>query len=207
MLVVDNHPVVRLGLMTALSTEPWVAVVHEACCAAEAIHLAVTEQVDIATVDLRLGDEDGIDVVRRLRAARPGLPVLVLTMLADDGQVTRALNAGAAGYVLKDSSCRELVEALDLVRRGGMVLGPGVAARVPGAAEHTGRTGHLFDQLTAREREIARQLARGASSVEIARAIGVKPKTVQNQMTALLLKLGVSDRVAAALLLREYGFG
>lgn len=206
-LVVDDHPVVRAGMRCALTAQPWVAVVHEASCTADALRLVVTEHIDVAAVDLRLGDEDGVECVRKLRVARPGLPVLVVTMMADEALVARALDAGAAGYLLKSGRIEELVEALDLVQRGGTVLGPGVEATRSVAGRSAGRSPSPLDHLTRREREIARLLSRGAGSAEIARALGVKQKTIQNQMPSLLLKLGVPDRVAAVLLLRDAELG
>jgi two-component system, NarL family, nitrate/nitrite response regulator NarL len=204
-LIVDDHPIVRRGLAMVLSVEPWVRAVHEVATAADAVREAVLHAVDLVAMDLRLRDGDGVDATRRILAARPQTIVVVVTMVADDAEVARALEAGARGYLLKTSPPEELCAALALAAGGGIVLGSGLGPRVLGSAGASGALPPPFDRLTPRERELAQHLARGEPNLRIARALGVSEKTVRNQISALLVKLGVPDRVAAVLLAREAG--
>lgn len=205
-LVVDDHPIVRRGLSLLLSVERWVGDVYEADSVESAVREAVLHDPQLVTLDLRLGDGDGVDATRRLLAAKPGLIVVIVTMVADDDEVARALRAGARGYVLKSSSPEDVCAALSLARRGGLVLGPGLG---PGAitAEPVDALPAPFNRLTTRERVLAQRLALGEPNLRIARALGVSEKTVRNQISSLLVKLGVPDRVAAALLARDAGLG
>lgn len=189
-----------------LNLEPWVDAVHEASGAGDAVREAVLHRVDLVLMDLRLGEDgDGVEVTRRLLAARPAAVVVVVTMVADDEEVARALEAGARGYVLKTCAPDELCAALALARRGGIVLGPGLGPPVLAAAPRVGSIPPPFDRLTPRELELAQHLARGDSNLRMARGLGISEKTVRNQVSSLLVKLGVPDRVAAVLLAREAG--
>ncbi|HEX8508255.1 MAG TPA: response regulator transcription factor [Propionibacteriaceae bacterium] len=206
-LIVDDHPIVRRGLVSLLSVEPWVRHVYEAASAAEAVREAVLHQVDVVAMDLRLGDRDGVEATQKLLAARPGATVVMVSMVADVDQVARALEAGARGYVLKTSPPEDICAALDLARRGGVVLGSGLG---PAVLTSGGNERQLwpapFDALSPRELALAQQLARGEPNARIARTLGVSEKTVRNQVSSLLVKLEVPDRVAAVLLAREAGF-
>jgi two-component system nitrate/nitrite response regulator NarL len=204
-LVVDDHPIVRRGLVLLLSVEPWVRHVYEAATVADAVREAVVHHVDLVALDLRLGREDGVEATRRLLAARPDLTVVMITMVVDDEEVARALQAGARGYVLKTSPPEDICAALSLALRGGIVLGPGLGPGVLGPSGRQDGWPAPFDQLSPRERELAKQLALGEPNARIARMLGISEKTVRNQVSALLVKLGVPDRVAAVLLTREAG--
>ncbi len=221
-LVVDDHPIVRRGLASVLSVEPWVGAVHEASGGPTAVRLAVTEHVDVVSMDLRLHSlpssapgmgstgaaMDGIETTRALLRARPEAAVLILTMVLDEVAVADALSAGARGYLLKSTDPADVVDALHLVANGGVVLGAGVG---PDAfrAHPAGDTAWPapFDQLTDRERRLAQLVASGLSNARIAREMEVSDKTVRNQVSALLVRLSVPDRVAVALLARDRGFG
>ncbi|WP_229068761.1 response regulator transcription factor [Actinoplanes sp. DH11] len=205
-LIVDDHPVVRRGLRTMLEDEPWVAEVVEAAGVDEAVRQAVTRQVHVVAMDISLPDGDGIEATRRILQARAEVAVVILTMAEDQHLVTRALRAGARGYVLKATDPDAVIDALRTVAAGGIVLGPAVGAAMLASLRHDpGRLPAPFDQLTTRERDILTRLAAGDSNARIARRLGLSEKTVRNQLTPIFTKLGVSDRVQAALLARDAG--
>jgi DNA-binding NarL/FixJ family response regulator len=157
-------------------------------------------------MDLRLGDDDGVAATERLLSACPDATVVMVTMVADVEQVARALQAGARGYLLKTSPPEDICAALALARRGGLVLGSGLGPAVFGSGSQEQQTWPApFDRLSTRERTLAQQLARGEPNARIARALGVSEKTVRNQISSLLVKLEVPDRIAAVLLAREVG--
>ncbi|RKN47618.1 response regulator transcription factor [Micromonospora endolithica] len=208
-LIVDDHPVVRRGLRTMLDGESWVAQVWEAASCAEALATVTAHQVDVVAMDIALPDGDGVRATAQILRHRPRIAVLMLTMADDDELVARALQAGARGYLLKDTDPDVVVDALRTAAFGGLVLGPGV--RLPGTTAPPGRLPPPaalpppFDQLTPREQEILRHLAAGEGNAEIARRFGISAKTVRNQVSAVFAKLGVGDRVRAALLARDAG--
>lgn len=207
-LLVDDQALFREGLRTLLSVEPSVLVVGEAKDGQEA--LALVEQVhpSVVLMDLRMPGLDGVAATRRLRARFPRTQVLVLTTFDDDASIFEAVRAGAVGYLLKDASAETLVAAIHAADRGDSVLQPSVARRL---MEEFSRLSTLapspaqrFD-LSAREEEVLRLLARGASNKEIASALQVVEGTVKNHVTRILEKLEVADRTQAALKAREAG--
>ena len=207
-LIVDDHPVVRRGLRTMLEDEPWVEEVVEAATVAEAIKEAVTRQAHVVAMDVALPDGDGIDATRRIVRACPEVRVLVLTMADDEDTVARALEAGARGYLLKDTDPDAVIDSLRTVAAGGIVLGPRIGlAVIAAAARRPARLPPPLDQLTPREYEILTLLASGESNARIARRLGVTEKTIRNQLTNVFSKLEVADRVQAALLARRMGVG
>ncbi|MFK3980691.1 response regulator [Micromonospora sp. NPDC050397] len=205
-LIVDDHPVVRRGLRTMLEDEPWVERVVEAATCAEAVGLAVTEQVGVVAMDVALPDGDGVEATARIVRSRPEAYVLMLTMADDEEVVSRSLRAGARGYVLKDTDPDTVVDALRTVAGGGLVLGPRIGPAVLTTLQRQPvELPAPFDQLTPRERDILRYLAAGEPNARIARRFGLSEKTIRNQVSALFAKLGVADRVQAALLARDAG--
>lgn len=210
-LVVDDHPIFRHGLASVLILEPWVGAVHEAADTEAAVRTAVTEPVDVVSMDLRLttsagdGDPpDGLQATRQLLRVRPQAAVLVLTMVLDESLVAEALAIGARGYLLKSAAPADVVEALHLVARGGVVLGAGVG---PSALRRSAGDSWPapFDALTDRERQLTQLVSQGCSNALIARTLAISDKTVRNQLSGLLVRLAVPDRVAVALLARERG--
>jgi two-component system nitrate/nitrite response regulator NarL len=206
LLIVDDHPVVRRGLCTMLEGEPWVEEVVEAATVAEAVKEAVSRQVQVVAMDVALPDGDGIDATRRILRACPDVRVLVLTMADDADIVARAFDAGARGYLLKDTDPEVVIDALRTVAAGGVVLGPRIGLEIIKAVQYKpARLSPPLDQLTPREYEILTLLASGESNARIARRLGVTEKTVRNQLTNVFSKLAVGDRVQAVLLARRMG--
>jgi two-component system nitrate/nitrite response regulator NarL len=205
-LIVDDHPVVRRGLRTMLEGETWVDEVTEAATVAEAVKEAVTRQVHVVAMDVSLPDGDGIDATRRILRARPDAMVLMLTMADDEDVVARSMEAGARGYLLKDTDPETVIDALRTVAGGGVVLGPRIGPAVIRAASRQPATlPPPLDELTPRELEVLGLLAAGESNARIARQLGLSEKTVRNQLSHVFAKLGVADRVQAALLARSMG--
>ncbi|MBW4705507.1 MULTISPECIES: response regulator transcription factor [unclassified Micromonospora] len=205
-LVVDDHPVVRRGLRTMLEGETWVDGVVEAATCAEAVSIALTEPVGVVAMDVALPDGDGVEATRRIVQARPETRVLMVTMSDDEDVVSRSLRAGARGYVLKDTDPDVIVDALRTVAGGGLVLGPRIGPQVlTSLRRQPVELPPPFDRLTPRERDILRRLAAGDTNARIARHFGLSEKTVRNQLSAVFAKLGVADRVQAALLARDAG--
>jgi DNA-binding NarL/FixJ family response regulator len=205
-LIVDDHHIVRRGLRIMLEGERWVDAVVEAATAADAVKQAVSHRVDVVAMDVMLPDGDGIEATRRILQSRPGVRVLMVTMADDDDVVARALAAGARGYVLKDTDPDAVVDALRTIAGGGVVLGPRIGSVILNNLRRTPAVRPPpFDTLSVRELDILALLASGDSNARIARHLGVSEKTVRNQLSIMFVKLGVTDRVQAALLARDAG--
>lgn len=203
-VLVDDHPVVRAGLAALLETDPRLTVVAEAADAAAAV--AAVESLagaddgtpDLVLMDLQLGDgPNGIAATRTLRATHPEVQVLVLTTFDTDADVLGALDAGAVGYVLKDSPTDALIGAVVDAAHGRSVLAPEVQARL---VQRVARPGGA---VSARETEILALLATGASNRQIARALFISESTVKTHLVHLYGKLGVDNRTAAISTARE----
>ena len=196
-LIVDDHPVVRRGLRVLLEVQDGIEVTGEAGDGATALALAAEHAPDVILLDLKLPGLDGIAVLGELRARDSAARVLVLTSATEPASAGLAVRSGAAGVVYKDVDPDALVRAIRSVHDGHVLLAPeaaGALARAPGAAVAG------IDALTAREREVLAEIAKGRSNREIARALGVAEKTVKAHVSSVLAKLGVQDRTQAALL-------
>jgi DNA-binding NarL/FixJ family response regulator len=202
-LVVDDHPVFRDGLAALLDATPDTTVVARAGDGKEAVEAARRSPVDVVLMDLNLPTMSGVEATSRICAMPAPPAVLVLTMVDDDDTVLAALRAGARGYVLKGASGEEIAAAVRTVASGGAVFGAGVAARVLASTTSPPAAAEDPDGLTSREREVLAQLATGASNTQIARALGLSVKTVQNYVSRILDKMQVTDRTQAALRARE----
>jgi two-component system, NarL family, response regulator LiaR len=197
-LVADDHPVVRQGLRTFLATQDDLDVVGEAATCTEAAERAAELRPDVVLLDLVMPGGDGIEAARKIRDASPGSKVIVLTSSPDDATVLPALEAGAAGYLLKDVEPQELAEGVRRVHRGESLLHPAVAPRV--IREAVGpSTASAREALTPRELDVLRLLARGLPNKLIARELGIAERTVKTHVSSILAKLGVTDRTQAAL--------
>lgn len=183
----DDHPPLRAGLAAILNDQPDIQVVGEAGTGREALEAEAV--ADVYIVDLRMPEGDGIHVIEQLMKRDPASKVLVLTTYDNEEDVFRALEAGARGYLLKDTTTEELVSALRLVRAGERYLPQGIATRL---ADRLVRP-----TLTPRELDVLRLVAKGRTNKELASAMFVSEETVKTHMKALYLKLGVHDRAEA----------
>lgn len=207
-LVVDDHPMYRDGLVTAIGTMTDVEVVGAAADGEEAVREAARLAPDVVVMDLHMPNVNGIDATRRILATQPAVAVLVLTMLDGDDSVFAAMRAGARGYLLKGADRAEIRQALDTVSRGGIVFSSGIATRV--LAFFAGGdpvTLAPFPALTDREREILDLVARGLTNPEIARRLVLSPKTVRNHVSNVFAKLAVATRAEAVAQARDAGLG
>jgi DNA-binding NarL/FixJ family response regulator len=193
-LVVDDHPVVRQGLRTFLDLQDDITVVGEAAEGESGVAAAEELRPDVVLLDLRMPGSDGLAALHGLRERRNPARVLVITSFTEPAAVLPAVKAGAAGYVYKDVDPPALAAAIRSVHAGHVLLHPDVVRQL--AASEAAPAG---PQLTAREREVLAELARGLSNREIARSLSVSEKTVKTHVSAILTKLGVQDRTQAAL--------
>ena len=201
LLVVDDHEVVRQGLVALLDRREGFQVVAEAGTAAEAVEQALRFEPDIVVMDVRLPDGSGIEACREIRAELPTTRVVMLTSYPDEEAVLSAIVAGASGYLLKQIRARDLVAALETVGRGGSLLDPAVTEKVlerirriaAGASEHD-----EISQLTSQERKILLLVAEGKTNKEIASEIFLSDKTVKNYVSSILAKLNLERRAQAA---------
>jgi DNA-binding NarL/FixJ family response regulator len=193
-LVVDDHPVVRQGLRTFLDLQDDITVVGEAADGAGCLEAAEELDPDVVLLDLKMPGSDGVEALRGLRERGRRARVLVVTSFPEPAAVLPAVRAGAAGYVYKDVDPPALAAAIRAVHAGHVLLHPDVARLLAAGQDRPAGT-----QLTARERDVLTEIARGRSNREIARGLGVSEKTVKTHVSAVLAKLGVQDRTQAAL--------
>ncbi|MEV4627315.1 response regulator transcription factor [Micromonospora sp. NPDC049523] len=204
--VVDDHPVFRLGMTALLGTLTGIECVGEAVDVASALELAATHAPDVILMDLHLGERSGVEATRLIRSGHPEIAVLVVTMFDDDDSLFGALRAGASGYLLKGASPQQVERGVRAVANGELLLGPEIGARAVGFLTR-GAEPLPFPQLTDREREILDHVAQGLDNTTIAQRLALRPKTVRNHLSNILVKLGVSDRAQAIVRARENGLG
>ena len=200
LLVVDDHEVVRQGLVALLSRRPNLHVVAEAGTVAEAIEAARRFQPELVIMDVRLPDGSGIEACREIREERPETRVVMLTSYPDEDAVLSAIVAGASGYLLKQVRARDLVDALERVARGESLLDPAVTGRVLERVRRiaTGDQPDELSQLTPQERKILALVAEGKTNKEIAAEVFLSDKTVKNYVSSILAKLNLERRAQAA---------
>ncbi|PUB32072.1 LuxR family two component transcriptional regulator [Promicromonospora sp. AC04] len=210
-LVADDDPVVRFGLKMMLGGAPDLRVVAEASNGAEAVELARRHHPDVVLMDIRMPGTDGLTATETLRSRSPAPQVMVLTTFDADAHVLRALRAGAAGFLLKDTPPDELVVAIRHAAQGRPVLSPEVTrrliARVAESGQDTRRAAarRRLDALSDREREVAVEIGAGRSNAEIAARQHLGLTTVKTHASAILAKLGLNNRVQVALLVHDAG--
>jgi RNA polymerase sigma factor (sigma-70 family) len=189
-LLADDHNLVRAGVRKILEADPRMRVVAEAADGRAALAALEQEAVDVLVLDLSMPDLDGLEVLRRARKSHPDLRVLVLTMHADPEYVARAVEAGANGYLLKDSAVQDLVAGIEAAVAGRSYYSPPIQAAL--AEILRSRTNpRPFDQLTDREREVLRAVAKGLPTKEIASQLGISVRTVETHRANLMRKLDV----------------
>jgi two-component system, NarL family, response regulator LiaR len=205
-LVVDDHAVVREGLRTFLELQEGIAVVGEAADGEEAVRQAEALRPDVIVMDLVMPRLDGVGAMRELRRRLPSARVIVLTSFVEDERLLPAIQAGAAGYLLKNVAPAELARAVRAAHAGEALIDPVVAARLVDAiAQPPGEPAP--ERLTAREQEVLALIARGFSNKRIARELGIAEKTVKTHVGHVLAKLGVADRTQAAVHAVRAGLG
>ena len=195
-VLADDHNVVRQGLRALLETEPDFRIVGEAGDGPEAVHLVERLQPDVLVLDLMLPGLSGLEVTRLVRQGSSQTRVLILSMYADEAYVLRALKNGAAGYVLKDSSAADLVQAVREVAGGRRYLSPPLSERAIEryAQRAEGVTEDSYELLTTREREVLHLAAEGHTNAEIAARLGISPRTVETHRANLMRKLGLESQ-------------
>ena len=200
-LLADDHPVVRAGLVAILGTQPDFEVVGEAATGREVLERVAALRPDVLLLDLEMPESDGVTVLERLREAASPTRTIVFTVFDSDERILGAVRAGAQGYLLKGAPREEIFRAVRVVSAGGSLLQPIVASRVLRSLQ-SGRDSREAapDLLTAREREVLALLARGKTNKEIAAALGVAERTVKFHVGAILGKLGASNRTEAVTL-------
>jgi len=203
-LIVDDHAVVREGLRAFLGLQPGFEIVGEAADGEEAVELAAQLDPDVVLMDLVMPKLDGVSAMRALRRRCPRCRVIVLTSFLEDDRLLPALEAGAAGYLLKNSQPAELARAVRAAQNDEAIIDPTVAARLVHALSERPQR-DAFDQLTGRERDVLTLIAGGRSNKRIALELGISEKTVKTHVGHVLAKLGVTDRTQAAVLAVQHG--
>jgi DNA-binding NarL/FixJ family response regulator len=191
-LIADDHPLVRDGIRAVLDTQPDLVVIGEAATGAEAVELAAELRPDVTLMDLQMPHLDGPSAIERIRSRDPRANVLVLTTYDTDADITRAIDAGATGYLLKDTEREQLFDAIRSAARGETTLSPSVAGRLL-ARVRTPRS----DALSGREIEVLTAAAGGLTNKDIARRLHLSESTVKTHLLHVFTKLGVDDRTAA----------
>ena len=202
-LVVDDHPVVRDGLVAVLGTQPDLAVVGEAATGADAVRQAALLKPDIVLLDLEMPEMSGVEALRQLRAASPETQAIVFTAFDTGELIVEAVRAGAKGYLLKGTPRDEIFKAIRTVSAGGSLLQPVVVSKL---MQHVSRAAESpATSLTARETEVLKWLAQGKSNKEIAAALSVTERTVKFHVSSILDKLNAGNRTEAVSVAAQLG--
>ncbi len=205
-LIVDDHPLIREGLRAVLETQPDLELVGEACDGYEAVRQALALKPDLIMMDLALPRKDGIEAIQEILRAAPSIKVLVLSNYLEDEKVFGALRAGAKGYILKETGSQEVRQAVRNIYQGKAALDPAVQRKlvdhVAGGAAKAVVTG---DELTERELEVLRLMARGSTNPQIASQLSVAEGTVRFHVSNILRKLGLENRTQAVLYALQKG--
>ena len=209
-LIAEDHPLFRKGMISLLSSVPEFEVLGEATTGEEAVARAAELQPDVVLMDLQMPEVNGIEATRRILRESPGVRVLVVTLFEDDDSVFMALRAGARGYVLKDADEEGIVLSIRAVGKGEAIFSPAIAERVLAyfaASPLGGVPPQAFPTLTDRERGILHLIAQGHPNPSIAQQLHLSPKTVGNYVSNIFAKLQVADRAQAIIRAREAGMG
>jgi DNA-binding NarL/FixJ family response regulator len=209
-LIAEDHPLFRKGMISLISSVPEFEVVGEAKTGEEAIERAANLQPDVILMDLQMPEVNGIEATRTILRDNPSVRILVITLFEDDESVFMALRAGARGYVLKDADEEEMVLSIRAVGKGEAIFSPNVATRMLAffaASPQGGAPPQAFPTLTEREGEILNLIAQGHPNPSIARQLSLSTKTVGNYVSNIFTKLQVADRAQAIIRAREAGMG
>ncbi|MBB5874414.1 DNA-binding NarL/FixJ family response regulator [Allocatelliglobosispora scoriae] len=207
-VVVDDHPVFRLGMTALVSTFDGVECAGEAADIDEALRVIEELRPDVVLMDLHFQHRSGIEATRIVTARQPEVGVLVVTTLDDDDSLFAALRAGARGYLLKEAGPAEVERAIRSVAHGGLMFGAAIAAQAAGllTGAHGGPAAP-FPQLTDREREVLHLVALGLENAAVAHRLGLSPKTVRNNLSNILVKIQANSRGEAIARARAEGLG
>ncbi len=201
-LVVDDHPIVRQGLVSVLGDEDDLEVVGEAGSGREAVARVQRLQPDVVLLDLEMPDLDGIDAIPQLLALRPGLGIVVFTAYDTDERVLGAVRAGARGYLLKGASAEEIARGIRAVNAGGSYLEPRVTSKLIAEVSSPRRGGLV---LSAREKEVLRLVADGLPTKQISVSLSISERTVKFHVNSIFRKLGADNRAQAVALAAQRG--
>jgi len=203
-VVVDDHPLFRQGVMFTLSREPGIEVVGEGDSGRRALELVALHRPDVLLLDITMPEGDGLSVVARVAQSHPATRVVMLTASGEGDDLMAAMRAGASGYVVKGAGASEVVDAVRAVAQGAAYITPRMAGHL--LVEMTRQQAdNPLDELTERERQVLELVARGMSNKEVGEALNLAEKTVKHYMTAVLQKLHVRSRLEAALLAQKLG--
>lgn len=197
-LIVDDHPVMRFGVRQLIEQRWPDAAIGEAESLQQALALARGDAWDVAVLDLSLPDASGLEGLAQLRRAAPGLPILVLSMHAEDAYASRVLQQGAAGYLAKDNATTELILALERVLRGGHYISAGLAERIAGVLTGRSAPGLPHESLSAQEYRVMLLIAAGKSASEIAEIMHLSVKTVGTYRARIIEKTGLANTAEMA---------
>ncbi|TDD21914.1 response regulator [Nonomuraea diastatica] len=209
-LLADDEAMIRAGVRAILASDPSLEVVAEAADGRQAVDLALSHWPDVALLDIRMPRLDGLAAAAELRRAAPGVAVVMLTTFGEDDYIAKALDMGAAGFLLKSGDPRELIAGIHAVAEGAAYLSPKVAHRVitqlsGGRMARGAEARDRVESLTDREREVLGLLGAGLSNAEIARRLHIVEGTVKAYVSAILTRLDVRNRVQAAIIAYEAG--
>jgi DNA-binding NarL/FixJ family response regulator len=206
-VVADDHPVVRDGLVAILSAQRDFAVVGEAGTGEEAVRLATEQRADVLLLDLEMPHMDGVEVLQRLRERHSAVRVIVFTAFDADERILAAVRAGAKGYLLKGVPRDEIFEAVRVVHAGNSLLQPVVASRLLRQMSEEDSAAQGIRSLTTRELEVLRLVMRGLQNKEIANELVVTERTVKFHVSSILMKLGAGNRTEAVAIATRHGLG
>jgi DNA-binding NarL/FixJ family response regulator len=197
LLIADDHPVVREGLISMISREPDFKVVAEAKNGLEAVSKATQFKPDVILMDLRMPELDGVEAIRQIADAEPSIKFIILTTFSDDEYIFKGIEVGARAYLLKDAPREELFKAIRMVYRGESLIQPVVASKVLSRFAEMSRQTQSPEVLTLREIEVLILIAKGSANKEIAEELHISNSTVKTHIASIFQKLGTNDRTEA----------
>ena len=199
-VLVDDHEIVRLGLMTLINDQPGMEVVGEAGTSESAVQVIERLQPDVVLMDIRIPGESGIEATRQITQRFPNVKIIMLSSFADDELLLRAIRSGAVGYVLKQVGNEELIRAITAVAGGEALLDPATTARLLSHVRETERQAEqdAFRDLSGRELDVLVLLARGKTNAEIGKGLNLSEKTVRNYVSTILEKMDMTNRIELA---------